>query len=138
MRLLYLTPTASMGGAERVLLDLLGLVRRAKPSWPVGLIVGNDGQLADDARRLGVRTIVLPFPRELARLGDARLAAADTEPSAWASFIGRAVGGSFPILAYVRRLRREMAAFDPDIVHSNGLKMHLLGAVARSPEFSPC
>src|SRR5437867_11779412 len=115
MRLLYLTPTAPMRGSERVLLDLLGLVRRAKPSWRVGLVVGNDGPLADDARRLGVRTIVLPFPRELARLGDARLSASDTEPSAWARFMGRAVGGSFSALAYVRRLRREMVEFDPDI-----------------------
>ena len=53
MRLLYLTPTASMGGAERVLLDLVGMVRQARPSWSLGLIVGNDGPLAVEARRHG-------------------------------------------------------------------------------------
>ena len=82
-----------MGGAERVLLDLLGMVRHARPSWPVGLLVANDGPLVDDARRLGVKTLIVPFPRELARLGDAGLSGAETGPSAWARFMGRAVGG---------------------------------------------
>jgi glycosyltransferase involved in cell wall biosynthesis len=116
-----------MGGAERVLLDLLGSIRRAQPSWTVGLFVANDGPLVDDARRMGVKTTVLPFPREFARIGDAGLAG----PGTWARFMGRAVGGSVSILSYVRQLRREIAAFEPDVVHSNGIKMHLLGAIAR-------
>jgi glycosyltransferase involved in cell wall biosynthesis len=131
MRLLYLSPSASMGGAERVLLDLLGMVRRAEPSWPVGLLVAGDGPLVDDARRLGVRTMIVPFPRELARLGDAGLSASTREASAWTRFMGHAVGGSFSILAYIRRLRREIADFAPDVMHSNGFKMHLLGACVR-------
>jgi glycosyltransferase involved in cell wall biosynthesis len=131
MRLLYLNPVSSMGGAERVLLDLLPMVRSARPSWSVGLLAGSDGPLVDEARRLGVQTIVLPFPRELARLGDSGLSNAEALPSAWARFMGRAVGGSVSILNYVRQLRREMARFEPDVVHSNGFKMHLLGACAR-------
>jgi glycosyltransferase involved in cell wall biosynthesis len=120
-----------MGGAERVLLDLLAMVRSARPSWSVGLLTAGDGPLADEARRLGVQTMVLPFPRELARLGDSGLSDAEALPSAWAKFMGRAVGGSVSILNYVRHLRREMARFEPDVVHSNGFKMHLLGACAR-------
>ena len=120
-----------MGGAERVLLDLLGMVRLAQPSWPVGLLIGDDGPLADEARRIGVRTMIAPFPRELARLGDASLSSPNAEAMAWTRFMGRAVGGSLSILAYVRQIRREIAAFAPDIVHSNGFKMHLLAACAR-------
>ena len=74
MRLLYLNPTAAMGGAERVLLDLLAIVRRAQPSWPLALIVGQEGPLAEDAATLGVDTQVLPFPRDFAQLGDFGLA----------------------------------------------------------------
>lgn len=127
MRLLYLTPTAFMGGAERVLLDLLAMVRGARPSWTVGLISGNDGPLVEDARRLGVVTTVLPFPRDFAQLGDAGLAT----PASWARFALHAVGGSVATLRYVQRLRGEVRNFSPDIVHSNGIKMHLLGAVTR-------
>ena len=116
-----------MGGAERVLLDLLGIVRRAQPSWQLALIVGQDGPLADDAAALGVDTKVLPFPRDLARLGDFGLAT----PATWARFARKAVGGSVSTSRYIRQLRREIAAFDPDVMHSNGIKMHLLGALAK-------
>ena len=127
MRLLYLTPTAAMGGAERVLLDLLTLLRRAKPDWPVRLVIGNDGPLAIDAARLGVETIALPFPRDFAQLGDAGLAT----PSAWSHFARHAVNGSLATLRYRQDLRRVIASFAPDIVHSNGIKMHVLSALAK-------
>jgi len=51
MRVLYLSPTAAMGGAERVLLDLLGMVRKARPAWPLALVTGNDGPLVEDSCR---------------------------------------------------------------------------------------
>ncbi len=127
MRLLYLSPTAAIGGAERVLLDLLGMIRTARPAWPMGLIVGSDGPLAVEARAVGVDTIVFPFPPDLARMGDAGLASAGT----WATFAKHAVGGSMSTLRYVQKLRGTIAGFAPDVVHSNGIKMHLLGALAR-------
>lgn len=127
MRVLYLSPTASMGGAERVLLDLLGIVRRAAPGWTVGLIVANEGPLAEAARQLGVVTTVLPFPRGLARIGDAGLKG----PVSWAKLAALAAAGSASTLTYVRRFRRAIADFAPDLIHSNGFKMHLLGAIAR-------
>jgi glycosyltransferase involved in cell wall biosynthesis len=127
LRLLYLTPTAAMGGAERVLLDLLSMVRRARPSWRVGLVIGNDGPLATGARALGVETVILPFPRDLARLGDAAL----VTPGTWAQFARHAIGGSVSTLGYVRRLRALVATFAPDVVHTNGIKMHVLGALVR-------
>ena len=127
VRLLYLSPTAAMGGAERVLLDLLTMVREARPSWTVGLISGNDGPLIDDARALGVTTTTLPFPRDFARLGDAGL----VTPATWARFARHAVGGSLSTLRYVQQLRAAITGFSPDVVHSNGIKMHVLGALVR-------
>jgi glycosyltransferase involved in cell wall biosynthesis len=127
VRLLYLNPTAAMGGAERVLLDLLGIVRRAQPSWPLALIVGQEGPLAEDAAALGVDTQVLPFPRDFAQLGDFGLAT----PATWARFARKAVGGSVSTTRYIGQLRSAVAAFHPDVLHSNGIKMHLLGALAK-------
>ncbi len=118
-----------MGGAERVLLDLLHNLRHVQPTWALGLIAANDGPLADDARALGVRTEVLPFPREFARIGDAGL----TGPRTWVRFARRAANGSVGTLRYLHALRRAIAEFRPDVIHSNGIKMHLLGALARPP-----
>lgn len=116
-----------MGGAERVLLDVLGLVRRAQPSWTVRLIIGNNGPLAEGAERLGVQTDVLPFPRDFAQLGDAGLAS----PATWVRFAVHTLRGSLATVRYLERLRETVAEFNPDIVHSNGIKMHLLGALAK-------
>lgn len=129
VRLLYLTPTAAMGGAERVLLDVLAMMRRAKPSWSIGLIVGNDGPLVEEARALGVETTVLPFPREFARLGDTNLGSV----MSWLRFIRRGTIAAVALTAYIRRLSQAIARFSPDVLHSNGFKMHLLSAVAARP-----
>ena len=127
MRVLYLSPTAAMGGAERVLLDLLAMVRKTRPAWPLALVTGNDGPLVEDSRRLGVATTVLPFPRDFARLGDAGLAS----PATWARFAAHALSGCASTVLYTRRLHRAITNFRPDVIHSNGIKMHLLGAIAK-------
>lgn len=129
MRLLFLNPTASMGGAERVLLDMLTMLRSARPTWTVGLIVGNNGTLVAEARAIGVETIVLPFPRVFARLGDTSLKG----PLAWLRFLRRAVVATVSLVGYVRRLSAAIRRFEPDVLHSNGFKMHILSAVASRP-----
>jgi glycosyltransferase involved in cell wall biosynthesis len=43
----------------------------------------------------------------------------------------RAAGGGLATISYVRALRRALATFCPDVLHSHGLKMHLLAACAR-------
>jgi glycosyltransferase involved in cell wall biosynthesis len=127
MRLLYLSPAASMGGAERVLLNILTMVRRERPAWGVRLITGADGPLVTRARALGVETIVLPFPRAFARLGDSSVRG----PARWIAFLFGAVRGAAALGRYSVHLRRAMAEFLPDAVHSNGFKMHILSALAR-------
>ena len=127
MRLLYLTPTSAMGGAERVLLDLMSIVRTARPSWTLGLIAGNEGPLTSEAQTLGIDTTVLPFPRDFAQLGDAGLGS----PRSWFDFGRHALRGSAALVRYATRLKAEVGQFTPDIVHSNGIKMHVLGALVR-------
>lgn len=110
-----------MGGAETSLRELLASVRAAAPDWELGLVLGEDGPLAEIARGLGVQVYVMPFPTALARFGDqAGLPAAP-----------QCVGASAAALGYALRLARQLKRLRPDIVHCNGLKMHMLGAWAR-------
>ena len=57
---------------------------------------------------------------------------ADRSAPASASVCGL-LAASAPALSYARRLQRRLLDFQPDIIHSNGLKMHLLGARVRPP-----
>jgi glycosyltransferase involved in cell wall biosynthesis len=130
MRVMYLSAAAELGGAERSLLDVLASLARAQPSWSLRLVTAAGGPLVAEASRLGVTTAVIPFGRSLARLGEfgagsgghgyfgLALMMAAAAPQAAACLLG---------------LRREIASFQPDVVHTNNLKMHLLGAWARPP-----
>jgi len=121
VRVLYLNPGGQLGGAETSLLAVLASVRRARPSWPLHVVAAAEGPLAARVEALGASARVLPFPAALARVGEQgggrrlRLAAQ----------LGRA---AVSVAAYGARLRREVLAFRPDVIHTNGLKMHVLAA----------
>jgi glycosyltransferase involved in cell wall biosynthesis len=121
MRVMYLSASAGLGGAERSLLDILASVRQAQPAWVLQLTAAADGPLLQRAAALGVQTDLLPFDRALSRLGESGgiLRVAPALASA-----------SFGALHYVRRLRASFEAFGPSIVHTNSLKMHVLAARA--------
>jgi glycosyltransferase involved in cell wall biosynthesis len=122
LRVLYLCVSADMGGAERSLFDIMSSIRRAEPAWALHLVTAADGPLLDLATSLGVTTTVCPLPPAIERLGEAG-------GSAWRLGVGL-LGAAASRSAYVRTIRREIHAFAPDVVHTNSLKMHLLGATA--------
>ncbi len=128
MKILFLSSTGQTGGAEAALLDLLAGLRASQPQWALALVAASDGPLVERARTLGVAVRVLSFPASLARLGDWALGR-----SAWARVrMGvRVLAAAGPAWLYLQRLRRVMRQEAPDVVHTNGLKMHVLGSWAR-------
>ncbi|MBZ5608732.1 MAG: glycosyltransferase family 4 protein [Acidobacteriia bacterium] len=123
MRIVYLNPCGNLGGAETSLRELLASVRAAAPDWKLWLILGEDGPLAAEARRCGVEVVIAPYPRALARLGDT---AGETGRTLIALFAAGAA-----TLWYARRLAAMLRRIQPDLIHTNGFKMHVLGAWAR-------
>jgi hypothetical protein len=69
MRIVYLSASGKLGGAERVLLDLLATLRQSEPEWELRLFAPAAGPLTEHASNLGVTVVVLPFPARLAALG---------------------------------------------------------------------
>lgn len=131
MRIMYLNPSGQLGGAELSLLDVLSSIRAAAPDWVLGLIIGGTGPLGARAAELGVEVTVLPFPDALARLGDAGAGGLAGRQITRAELIGKLLLAGSPTVAYLSRLRRAINAFAPDVLHSNGFKMHVLSARAR-------
>ena len=130
MRVVFLNPSGELGGAEIALLEMLAALRAARPAWTLSVIASADGPLVARARAIGADTFTLKFPLSLARLGEwgrrgsfgARLQ------------LGAAIGAAAaPTVRYASRLRHQLDELEPDIVHTNGLKMHLLGARCRPP-----
>lgn len=116
MRVTCLSATGAIGGAERVLLDCI----RATSASAVSLVALGDGPLLAEAARLGADTRVVNAPGALGAAGDAFGA-------------GGVLHDALPILrafpGFMNRFSQVVTGFAPDIVHSHGLKTHVLSAM---------
>lgn len=120
MRIAFLTVSVEMGGSERSLIELLRALRRGRPDWTLDVVVPREGPLATQARAAGASAIVLPMPAALARLGESARA-------------GLALPGAAAAAArYAGRLRKLLRDIGADVVHSNGLKLHVIAAWIRN------
>ena len=124
MRLLFLNPIGNIGGAERVLLTAVAGVKRERPDAVVRVVALSDGPLLVSAQELGAETDVVQLPEAFGQLGDSR-----TREGRIPRLLKSAT--RLPALgAFIRRLKTAITRFDPDLVHSNGIKTHLLGRFA--------
>ncbi|MGH9315329.1 MAG: glycosyltransferase family 4 protein [Vicinamibacterales bacterium] len=123
MRITYLTTSGQLGGAETSLLEILASVRAAEPAWRLSVIAPADGPFVDRARALGVDARVLPFPRALARVGEGVAADRGGLLRLWRA--------GFAVASHARALGAVLGPERPDVVHANGFKAHVLGAMAR-------
>jgi glycosyltransferase involved in cell wall biosynthesis len=124
MRIVFLNPSGQMGGAEACLLDNIAVLRQVRPEWTLIVVLGENGPLAQRATNLGAEVHVLPFPTELARLGDSGEASR-------AAVITRLFSGAPSALRYRYQLRALLGPLKPDLIHTNGFKMHVLGALTK-------
>jgi len=131
MRIVFLNPTAQIGGAERSLLDFMASLRQAEPTWPLNLVTGDSGPLVDACKAIGVPARVAQLPNELARLGDAGAGGPAGQELSKTVLLGRLAFASVAAARYARTLRRLLDELKPDLIHTNGFKMHVLGAWAK-------
>jgi glycosyltransferase involved in cell wall biosynthesis len=69
----------------------------------------------------------------LARLGDASAGGPAGKSIGRLSLIARLLYASFGIAIYAVKLRRLLRQIKPDVIQTNGFKMHVLGAIAKPP-----
>lgn len=124
MKILYTNASSQLGGAERNLIDVICAVQKQDPSIEITvLITALDGPLVAELTPLGVKIILLELPRKIARFGDSGLKRGNKTANVFKLVTG------LPVVELVRywwQLRQTIKAIDPDLIHSNGFKTHLL------------
>ncbi len=125
MKIVFLNPSGELGGAEMALLDILAALREARPEWAMAVVASAPGPLMARTSQLGIPALPFTFPPSLARLGEWGSRRSILGPAKLAAAMSAA---ALPAIRYASRLRQYLAEFAPDIVHTNGVKMHLLGA----------
>jgi glycosyltransferase involved in cell wall biosynthesis len=102
-----------------------------RPDWELWLISAKEGTLVAEATKAGVHTIVLRFPASFAILGDAGLRGAAGLGKSKIVFVVKALRSLPALWKYLRILKSTLQELKPDLMHSNGFKMHVLGAWAK-------
>jgi glycosyltransferase involved in cell wall biosynthesis len=121
MKVLFLSPSASLGGAEQVLLTMTAMLRRHVPSVDLSVLTFGDGPLCEALQETDVKVVRFRVPRTLEQLGDSEF-----------GILGkiRTIGKlalAIPGFWEVRRdFRKIIEGLGPDLIHSNGIKTHLL------------
>jgi glycosyltransferase involved in cell wall biosynthesis len=126
MKILYINPSSHLGGAERNLIDVICAVQKQDPSVQITvLITAPDGPIVAELAALEVQVRLLELPRTIAQLGDSGLQDRGRKLASMLKLASNlsSIGES---IRYGRELRRAIVDIDPDIIHSNGMKTHLL------------
>ncbi len=134
MRIVFFNPIGELGGAELFLLEMMQQIRRDSPDWELHLVTAADGPLLKRAVDSGVQATCLPWSPRLAGLGDssAHHAGGSQLLLRCRQFWGLVRGGS-EALSYTRRFNRLMKKLQPDLIHSNGMKCHVISGLSRLP-----
>jgi len=126
MRVVFLSVSAAVGGSEAILLELVrGLRRLAAHVEPV-VVVPRDEALASRVRDAGAAVRVLPMPAAVASFGEWSLRSGSGVARRGAALVAAAAGAR----DYGRALGSLLADLRPDLIHTNGFKMHVLGSRA--------
>jgi hypothetical protein len=124
MRVAYLSVSSAIGGSEASLLELVRGMRRVAAGFEAVVVVPREGPLAARARELGASVRVLPMPEALAGFGEWSMRRGSGIARRGAALLG-AAGAAGPYQRELRTLLKEIA---PDVIHSNGFKLHVLAS----------
>lgn len=110
-----------LGGAERSLLEVLEAARASGLGTDLLVLVPKrEGPLLEELARRELPYEVVELPRSLLSASRQR----------WAASITSALLSGPAVAAYVGRVTKTLARRNTRVVHTTGIKMHVLGAVA--------
>jgi len=125
MRVAFLSVSAGFGGSESALWQLVRGIRRLAPATECVVIVPSDGTLSERVREAGGTVRVVPMPDALRAFGEWSLRGASAARRSAALLTAVSAVGP-----YQRVLEAALDDIDPDVIHTNGFKMHVLGSRA--------
>ena len=128
MRVSCLSVSDQMGGSEVALVGMISAVRRLRPDWTFQVVLPGDGPLGRRLQDIGAVTSVVGMPAPLARLGEWGAVSDGWSAGAQLALGLRLCETAAALPGYESRLRHAISVFQPDLIHTNGFKAHVLGA----------
>ena len=136
MRITCLSVSDQLGGSEVALAGMVTALERLRPDWQFQVVLPGDGPLRDRLNETRATCSVVPMPAALSRLGEWAAVQDGWRASSQVALGIKLCGTAAALPAYESRLGRAISNFHPDVIHTNGLKAHVLGARLRRPDAS--
>lgn len=128
-RLVCVTTSGALGGAETSLLTLLGALRAIEPAWRVTVVAPAEGPLLDRCRASGLGAVAVPYPAAMAAIGESGAGGVAGRKVSRTRVALQLASTAAVLWPYLRRLRNELRRQDATIVHSNGVKAHVAASL---------
>jgi glycosyltransferase involved in cell wall biosynthesis len=129
--LVCLTTSSAFGGAETSLLTLLTALQALDRSRRITVVTPGKGPLPDRCRDVGFDVVELPFPAALNGLGESGATARRRVGVNRGALAVTALRAGIALPGYLRALRAVMRRANATVVHSNGLKAHVVAALGK-------
>ena len=123
MNVLFFNPVGTFGGAERMLMAMMAALPYENPDIRILLLLGGEGHLVETAQKLGIKIKILPIPDQIHQIIDIA-SSQGLLKMLWS--VARTWG---TISTYLKALRQIIRELQPDLIHSNGIKSHILTAM---------
>jgi glycosyltransferase involved in cell wall biosynthesis len=128
MRITCLSVSDQLGGSEVALVRMVAGLERLHPDWQFQVVLPGDGPLRTTLCQTRATCSVVPMPAALSQLGE-WAAVQDGWRAGTQVALGIKLCETAAVLpCYESRLRRVISEFNPHVIHTNGLKAHVLGA----------
>ena len=132
MRISCLSVSDQLGGSEVALLGMVTSLEALRPDWQFQVILPGDGPLRQRFGETRAICSVVPMPPAVARLGEWAAVEAGWRPGSQVALGIKLCGSAAALPGYESHLGQAISEFHPNIVHTNGLKAHVLGARLRT------
>jgi len=106
------------------------LIERQESPVELHLIVGTEGPLIEEARQLGVKVNTLNLPEEFNQLGDSAFKKRNLVISILL-LLSRLLKILPSLINYRKAFKQALKEIQPDLIHSNSIKTHLLTIFAK-------
>jgi glycosyltransferase involved in cell wall biosynthesis len=134
MRITWVSVSDQLGGSEVALAGMVTALERLRPEWQFQVILPGEGPLRERLSETRAICSIVPMPEAVSSLGEWGAVQDGWRAGSQVALGIKLCGTAAALPGYESHLGRVISEFRPNVVHTNGLKAHVLGSRLRTPD----
>ena len=134
MRITFVSVSDQLGGSEVALAGMVTALEQLRPEWQFQVVLPGNGPLRERLSQTRAFCSIVPMPEAVSSLGEWAAVQDGWRAGSQVALGIKLWGPAAALPRYESHLARVISEFRPNVVHTNGLKAHVLGARLRTPD----